>query len=189
MTQPSQLDIENAARRQEIADKFRREFEDALALAEKLFGSGWEPTGRHYLVDKDDEERCRRTGEKPIPAATVISVKNAAGQKRHFRADGELRECESVEAGFGDMLMEPHPTKRFTWAGKEIAPHRYSLCWGWFEPDYRPKSADQLAAARAKREDKAERKWQEAVEKEASGSLFPDWVREQAEEQRKGRRR
>lgn len=168
---PSQLDIENAARRRDIANRFRREYEAALAIATSLFGSGWEPTGRHYLVDKVEEDHCRRTGEKPVPAATVISVRNAAGDKRHFRADGEPKECESVEAGFGEMLMEPHPTKRFTWAGKEITPHRYSLCWGWFEGNYRPQSAEQLAASREKRQAKA-------VETEAEASpLFADLIR------------
>jgi hypothetical protein len=179
--QPSPLDIENAARRREIADRFRREYEDALSLATSLFGPGWEPTGKHFLLDRDHEADCRRTGQRPVPAATVITVRNAEGRKRHFRADGEPRECETVEAGFGEMLYEPHPTKRFTWNEKEIAPHRYSLCWGWFEPDYKPKSAEQLAAARERREEKA-------VEREAEGSLFADIIRAEGyQPKRRGR--
>jgi hypothetical protein len=52
-----------------------------------------------------------------------------------------------------------------------------------------PKTADQLAAARDKREQKAEEKWQKEVEKEASASLFPEWIREQAAEQREQKER
>jgi hypothetical protein len=48
------------------------------------------------------------------------------------------------------------------------------------------------SAAREKREDKAEAKFQKEVDKAAEGSLFPEWVREQMEEQhkqKKGRKR
>ncbi|MFO0796358.1 MAG: hypothetical protein U0804_02710 [Gemmataceae bacterium] len=50
--------------------------------------------------------------------------------------------------------------------------HRFSLCWRWFEPNYRPQSSDQLAAARERRE-------QKAVENEADGSLFTEQIREE----------
>jgi hypothetical protein len=187
--EPTPQDIDNANRRQAIADRFRRQFEDALALAERVLGPGWEPTGYHYLVEKDAEDAARRTNTKPTPSATFITCQNNAGQKQHFRVE-TMTECDTPEDGFGAMLLEPHPTKRVTWGGKEIALHRYSLCWGWFEPDYRPASAEKLAAARAKREEKAERTWREEVEKQATGSLFPDFVREQAETYRKkGRKR
>lgn len=170
MATPTELDIENARRRQDIADRFREEYDHATALAEQVLGEGWEPTGKHTLVDKADEDRCRGTGEKPVPAAVVLTARNAAGDKRHLRADGEPRECQSVIAGFGDMLTEPHPTMTIDVFGKTVAPHRYSLYWSGFEPGYRPQSADQLAAAREKREAKA-------VEKEAEGSLFADLIR------------
>jgi hypothetical protein len=76
-----------------------------------------------------------------------------------------------VDAGFGDMLTEPHPSMTIEVLGKTVAPHRYSLHWSGFEPDYVPKTAEQLAAARKKREDKA-------VEKEAAESpLFADLIR------------
>lgn len=172
MTTPSPLDIENAARRQEIADRFRSQFLEALALAEQALGPGWEPTGRHCLVDKLEEDRARKAGERPVPAATVITAEKD-GVKRHFRADGVPTECASVEAGFGRMMTEPHPTLRLDWNGKELIPHRYSLHWGWFEPDYRPKSAEQLAASRAKREERA-------VEREAEAApLFADLICEE----------
>jgi hypothetical protein len=167
---PTGLDVENARRRRAIADRFREEFEHARTLAERVLGAGWEPTGRHALIDKADEDRCRRTGERPVPAAVVLTARNAAGDERHVRADGEPRECPSMEAGFGDMLAEPHPTLTIDVFGKAVAPHRYSLYWSGFEPDYRPQSAEQLAAARERRE-------QKAVETEAEGNLFAELIR------------
>lgn len=50
--------------------------------------------------------------------------------------------------------------------------HRVSLCWGWFEADYRPQIAEQLAVASEKRQVRA-------VEKEAEGSLLADLIREE----------
>jgi hypothetical protein len=189
VTEPTFQDTENARRRQEIADRFRAQYEEARALAEKVLGPGWEPTGFHTLVEKDEEDRAHRTNTKPVPSAKVITVMKD-GVKRHFRVE-TMTECETPEAGFGEMLMEPHPTKGFEHRGQWCRIHRYSLCWGWYEPDYAPKSAEQLAAAREKREDKAEAKWQKEVDKAANSSLFPEWVREQAAEQRqqkKGRK-
>lgn len=47
--------------------------------------AGWQrPSHRHFLLDKDEEERSRRTAERARPAATVYSVKNAAGDRHHF---------------------------------------------------------------------------------------------------------
>lgn len=37
--------------------------------------------------------------------------------------------------------------------GERVRPHRYSLCWAPYEL-YRPKSAEELAALRASREQK-----------------------------------
>ena len=179
MTEPTAQDIANATRRNAIATRFRSKYLEALALAETVLGPGWEPTGYNYLVEKDEEDRARRTNTKSVPAATVISaVKD--GVKRHFRVE-TMTECETPEAGFGEMLMEPHPTKGFEHRGQWCRTHRYSLCWGWFEPNYRPASAEQLAAAREKREAKT-------VEKEAEGSLFADLIRAEGYVP-KGRRR
>ncbi len=95
----------------------------------------------------------RKTGRQPSPAATVYTVRHAdTGGKHHFMlSDGTPVECVSMEAGFGPMLLEPHPTMRITVRGEIVAPHRYSLCWAGYTT-YRPKSAEQLAAARGKRE-------------------------------------
>lgn len=169
--QPTDLDRENAARRQAIADHFRAEYARAEALACSLFGPGWKPTGRHMLLDKDQEDEARRTGTRAVPVATVITAEKG-GVKRHFRVE-TMQECESMEAGFGQMLLEPHPTKGFEHEGKWCRLHRYSLCWGGFEPDYRPASAEKLAAARQKRQEKA-------VEKEAEAApLFASIIKEE----------
>jgi hypothetical protein len=69
--EPTAQDQHNAAVRAEIAARFQAQHGECAAWAEQLFGPGWEPSCRHYLVDHDDEDRCRRTGERPPAAATV----------------------------------------------------------------------------------------------------------------------
>lgn len=169
MTDPTPQDVENAERRAQIAARFKSQYDEALALAEQVLGPGWQPSGYSYLVEKDAEDEARRTNTKPVPSATVITaVKD--GVKRHFRVE-TMTECETPEAGFGEMLMEPHHSKGFEHRGQWIPYHRYSFCWGCFEPDYRPQTAEQLAAAREKRE-------QKAVEREAeSAPLFAQLIR------------
>jgi len=112
---------------------------------------------RHYLVDKDEEDAGRRDGGKIRAAATVFTVKNAAGEKRHFTVaeDGQVVECANYEAGFGELLLRPHETRRFEHQGKWHRTHKFSLCWAGYEL-YEPKSAEDLAALRATRERKKE---------------------------------
>lgn len=52
-----------------------------------------------------------------------------------------------------------------------------------YETGYAPRTAQQLADARDRREQKVEEKWQQKVEEGANASLFP------AAEQKKGRKR
>lgn len=75
------------------------------------------------------------------------------GESRHFTvsADGKVTECQSYQSGFGPVLFEPHPTRGFTHRGKWGAYHRYSLCWAPLER-YEPRTAEQLAALRVRRE-------------------------------------
>ena len=129
-----------------------------LLWAMEKFGPGWLPNGRHYLLDKEDEDRCRRTGERPVAAATVFTVRNADGQKRHLTVkDDVVTECSGYEEAFGPMLLERHPTMLIEVRGEKVHPLRYSLCWAPIET-YQPRSAEQLAAARIRRErNKAER--------------------------------
>src|SRR5262249_26247136 len=58
----SDQDAENAARRAEIAARLKAEYDRVKAWARRLFGSGWAPSCRRFLLDKADEERCRRAG-------------------------------------------------------------------------------------------------------------------------------
>jgi hypothetical protein len=83
---------------------------------------------------------------------------------------GECREVSGWEEGFGPMLTEPDTERTIVVRGETVHPHRYQLHWAGFEPDIRPRSAEALAAARAKREAKA-------LEQEAEGNLFADAVR------------
>src|SRR5205823_5116661 len=82
---------------------------------------------------------------------------------RHFTVEnGRVTEHESHDAGFGPMLLEPHPTRGFWHKGEWCRTHRYSICFAPYEL-YEPKTAEQLAALRLSRErKKAERedtKW------------------------------
>ena len=173
MTDPTPQDIANAETRRTIADRQAAEYGHVLRLALGAFGPGWLPSGRHFLLDHDEEDRCRRTGERPVAAATVFTVRNDQGDKRHFTVeDGRVVEHASYEAGFGPMLLEPHPTRTIEVRGQMVHPHRYSLCWAPFEL-YEPQTAEQLAAARVKREERA-------VEREAEKSpLFADQIRDE----------
>lgn len=150
--EPTAWDRESARIRQAIAERQLAEYAEVLKWAMSAFGPGWEPSHRHFLVPKDEEERCRYTDERPEAAATVYSVKNADGITRHFTVvEGEVKECSSYEEGFGTMLLEPHPTKTIEVRGQHVHPHRYSLCWAPFEL-YHPKTAEELAALRVSRE-------------------------------------
>src|SRR5262245_23954043 len=79
--------------------------------------------------DKDEEERARRCGSRPTPAATVYTVKNDAGEQRHFTVeDDQVIGHASYQAAFGPMLFELHPTLGFEHRGGFCRYHRYSLC-------------------------------------------------------------
>src|SRR5437868_145728 len=127
MTQPTDRDLQNSAAREAIAARQQAEYERVYRLALGKFGPGWLPHGRHYLLDKAVEDEARRTGTRPIAAATVYTVKNSIGRKRHFIVtDDAVKEVSGYEEGFGAMLQEPHPTMRIVVKGQSVAPHRYS---------------------------------------------------------------
>jgi len=172
MTNPTAQDIENARIRQEIAARFQAEYNQCAAWAEQLFGTGYQPSHRHFLVDKEDEDRCRHTGERPTPAATVFSVRHIeSGERRHFLIrDGKPVVVASYEEGFGPLLLELHPTLRIEVREQMVAPQRYSLCWSSIET-YKPRTAEELAAARQRRE---ERKVEQDAE---SNPLFREQIR------------
>ena len=177
--EPTEQDRENATRRAEIAARFQAEYDQCAAWTEQVFGPGYEPSCRHFLLDKEDEDRCRRTGERPTPASTVFTVRHAdTGEKRHFvLRDGQPVKVASYEEGFGPMLLEPHPTRGFMHQGAFHHYHRYSLCWAPIET-YRPRPAESLAAARQKRE-------ANALAREAEGNLFGEQILAEGPVQRK----
>jgi hypothetical protein len=147
-------DHENVRVRREIAARQQAEYDACLAWATAAFGPNWLPSHRHYLVEKNEEKHARKTGQRPQAAATVFTVKNAAGQARHFTlGDGGMVEHASYEAGFGPMLLEPHPARGFEHRGQFCPTHRYSLCFAPYAV-YAPMTAAQLAALRATRERK-----------------------------------
>jgi hypothetical protein len=166
MAEPTELEKANAAYRDAVSARQRAEYQQVLAWADRIMGPGWLPVGRHYLLDKEDEDRCRKTGERPVAAATCYTVTNGAS-KRHFVVrEGQLVEVSGYEEGFGPMLLEPHPSMRIEVRGQMVAPHRYSLCWAPIEL-YRPQTADQLAAGRATRERMREEREEAAFREEA----------------------
>jgi hypothetical protein len=161
----SDQDREGERIRREIAEKQEAEYVECLKWALSAFGPGWLPSHRHMLVEKNEEERTRHSGERAKAAAVVYTVKNKDGDRRHFTVtDGKVVPCASYEEGFGDLLHAKHPTRGFEHKGAFVRTHRYSLCWAGYDL-YHPKTAEQLAALRVSREkgkaDRADKKFAE----------------------------
>lgn len=168
---PTLRDIQNARVRAAIAARQAEEYAEAERLALAALGSGWTPWMKLTLIDSDH----RRTGNTE-PAATAYKVYQ--GEKRlsehavYLRRmpDGQIMHADRYEPLFGGLLHEPHPTRTLEVRGKQVPCLRYSLCWSALEL-YEPRSAEQLAVARAKRA-------QRAVEKEAQANpLFAEQIR------------
>lgn len=184
MTQPTDQDQRNASFRAALSAKFLQQFREHRALISPVLGEGWLPVGRHTLVTHAEEERARKAGEPCIPVATVITAEKD-GIRRHVAVIGDqVRECASYREGFGAMLTEPDTERTIEVRGEQVHPHKHSLHWSGYETGYAPKSARELAVSRQKREANKEAKWQAEVSELADNSLFPEWVRSQAEEQR-----
>ncbi len=151
--QPTDADRENKRIRRAIAERMEAAWVACAAWALKAFGAGWSPAYRHFLVSKEEEDLRRREGGTLRAAATVFTVKNDAGEKRHFTVseDGQVRECAGYEEGLGPMLLEPDMGRTMEVRGQQVHPHRYSLCFAPYVL-YEPKSAEQLAALRQSRE-------------------------------------
>lgn len=182
MTEPTEQDLANAALRRTIADRFKAQFERARELVESVLGPGWEPTGRHYLVTHDEEERARRVGGTMTPAAGVFTAEKDGERRQVLVIGTDKCECSSYQEGFGAMLTEPDLARTIEVRGQMVHPHKHSLYWAGYETGYAPRTAEQLAAARVKREEKA-------VEKEAAENpLFADQIRAEGYVPR-GRRR
>ena len=177
--QPTDQDRKNARIRQEIAARQAQGYAEAERLALAALGPGWTPWMKLLVVDSD----YHHTGNFE-PVVTVYKVyqgeqrltENAVYLRR--MPDGLILQSRDYESLLGELLQEPHPTRRFTFRGQQVPYPRYSLCWSPLER-YQPKTAEQLAALRASRErNKAERAdnqwaadhpllaWAEAIQRE-----------------------
>lgn len=168
---PNSQEIENARIRQKIADRQAEEYAEAERLALEALGPGWNPWMKLSLIDSDHH----RTGDSD-PASTAYKVYR--GEKRltensvYLRRmpDGHIMHADSYEPLFGELLHEPHPTRTIQVRGQQVPCPRYELCWSALEL-YEPRSAEQLAAARVKREHRA-------IENEAQKNpLFAEQIR------------
>ena len=181
---PTSQEIENARVRAEIADRQAEEYAEAERLALTALGPGWTPWMKLSLLDSD----YHQTG-KTQAVATVYKVYR--GEKRlsenavyvRRMPDGEIKHADSYEPLFGDLLHEPHPTRTMEVKGKQVPCPRYSVGWSALEL-YEPRSADQLAAARIKREKRV-------IDSEAQENpLFAEQIRSgqwRPEKKRRGR--
>lgn len=163
--QPTQQDIDNAMTRAVIAERMLAEYNEVYLWGLGAFGPGYTPSCRHFLVTKEEEERVRYKGLRPVASATVYTVKNAEGLKRHFMIeDGRVVEYASYESAFGDMLLQAHDTHGFVHQGQFVHTHKFSLMWACFEL-YEPRTAEELVALRVSREKKkAERETRKWIE-------------------------
>jgi hypothetical protein len=175
---PNRQEIENARIRRQIADRQAKEYAEAQALADAALGPGYTPWMKLSLIDSDH----RRTGNAE-PVAVAYKVHRGAKRLNEHSVyirrmpDGQIKHADSYEPLFGDLLQEPHPTLTIAIPGRTIPCPRYELCWSALEL-YQPQSAEQLAAQRVKREDRAVEQLAEAnplfAEQIRAGELQPD---------------
>lgn len=171
MTQPTDQEIDNAATRAAIAAKQNAEYDEAQALAEQVLGKGYFPWMKLSLIDNDH----RRSGDSE-PVATVYKVcrgrRFLSERSRFLRrmADGTVQHADNYETLLGELLGEKHPTRTVEVRGEQVPVRRYQLCWSALQK-YEPRSAEQLAEARQKREE-------QAVEKQVRDlPLFAEQIR------------
>jgi hypothetical protein len=171
MTDPTPQDLANATARQIIADRQNAEYAEAQRLALGALGPGYTPWMKLVLIDADHRQSGNTT-----PVATVYKV--YCGEERltensvfiRRMPDGQVAKADSFEPLFGELLTMKHPTRTVEVRGEQVQVGKYELCWASLEL-YHPKSAEQLAAARKQREEKA-------VERAAGDNpLFADQIR------------
>src|ERR1700722_4431131 len=155
MHEPTAQDLENAARRAEIAARQNDAYAEAQRLALATLGPGWKPWMKLCLIDADH----RKTGDT-TSIATVYKVyrgEERVTERSMFirrMPDGGVEKADSYEPLFGELLEEKHPTRTIEAKGQQVPVSRYELVWGALEL-YHPRSAEALAAAREKREERA----------------------------------
>jgi hypothetical protein len=172
MTIPSPQDIQNAATRRAIADHQAAEYAGCMKLALGFLGPGWTPWMKIVLIDSD----YHKPGVSREPVATAYKVyrgeEKLTENSVYLRKtpDGTVRKADNCEELFGDLLTEPHPTRKLElFHGQVVPAPRWTICWSALEL-YEPRNAQQLAEAREHRE---ERK----MDKEAAENpLFADQI-------------
>jgi hypothetical protein len=167
---PTSQEIENARVRRQIADRQAQEYAEVEQLALEALGPGWTPWMKIILLDSDH----RRTGNTQ-PAATAYKVYRGAATSENASylrrmPDGQIMHADTYEPLFGELLKEPHPTRTIEVRGEQVPCPHYTVYWSAVER-YAPRSAEQLATARGKRE-------QRAVEKDTQANpLFAEQIR------------
>ena len=154
--QPTDQDWENARIRQEIAQRQAEAYGEAQRLALAVLGPGWTPWMKLTLIDSDH----RRNGDTQ-PVATIYKVyrgedrltENSVFLRR--MPNGQVVKADSYEPLLCDLLHEKHPTRTVEVRGQSMAVAKYELCWSALEL-YHPKTAEELARARASREQRKE---------------------------------
>jgi hypothetical protein len=136
-----------------------------MALADRIMGPGWYPSGRHYLCEKEEEDRARREGGPIRAAATVYTVSNGVRNRHFVLQDDQPVEVADYKEGFGEMLLEPDLMRTIEVKGEQVHPHRYSLCWAPIEI-YEPGDAEHLARLRVSRERGREKRADQKFEAE-----------------------
>ena len=181
---PTSQEIENARIRREIAARQAEEYAEAERLALAALGPGWKPWMKLSVIDSD-----HRSNGNNEPAAIAYKVyrgeerltANSAYVRR--MPDGQVLHADRYEEVFGELLHGPHPTRTLEVGGEHVPCPHYHVYWSSVER-YEPRSAEQLAAGRVKRK-------QRAIAKEVKENpLFADQIREeelQSEQQRSTR--
>jgi hypothetical protein len=171
-SEPTEHDRRNAETRRQIAERQLAEYTEALKLALGTLGPGWTPWMKLVLIDSDH----RRTGNtEPVAIAYKIyrGEEKRSDNSVYLRRmpDDTVRKADNYEDLFGELLHEPHPTQTLELLHGQVVPApRWTLCWSALEL-YNPKSAEELAEARVRREERA-------VEKQAEANpLFAEQIK------------
>ena len=178
---PTSQEIENARIRREIAARQTEEYAEAERLAFAALGPGWKPWMKLSVIDSDH----RRNGNnEPVAIAYKVYrgeerlTANSAYVRR--MPDGQVLHADRYEEVFGDLLHEPHPTRTLEVGGEHVPCPHYHVYWSSVER-YEPRSAEQLAAGRVKRE-------QRAINREAEENpLFAEQIRDEGTQPRRNR--
>lgn len=142
----TELDRENAARRQEIADRTRAAIEEAVAAC----GPGAHAYGVWSLTDRASGEKHR----------LYCCLRDGGGWEPQPQYAAEER-----------LTAEQHPGYEFN--GERVFPFRYEVGFHALS-EYRPKSAEQLADARDRRIAKKRDAERQRLTRRQRESLFPE---------------